>query len=169
MRITLFILFFTLFNPIFAQQEAKETTDYRSPLDIPLVLAANFGELRPNHFHMGVDFKTNGKEGLSIRSVMDGYVTRIKISIGGYGKAIYVAHPNGMTSVYAHCSAFPVKIDTLIYEQQRKEQHYEVEIFFPIDKVKVKKGEIIALSGNTGGSTAPHLHFELRDTETGWR
>jgi len=140
--------------------------NYRAPLDIPLVLAANFGELRPNHFHMGVDFKTNGVEGLKLYAIEDGYVSRVKVSPFGYGKVIYVDHPNGITSVFAHCSSFKGKLDSLVKLTQKKEQNFEIEIYFSPIEIPVKKGDVIALSGNTGSSTAPHLHFELRDTET---
>ncbi len=139
---------------------------YRSPLNIPLAISANFGELRPNHFHMGVDFKTNGVEGLSLFAVEDGFISRVKVSPFGYGKVIYIDHPNGVTSVYAHCSAFKGKLDSIVKLTQEKEQNFEVEIYFTEKDIPVKKGDLIALSGNTGSSTAPHLHFELRDTKT---
>lgn len=141
-------------------------TNYHAPLNIPLILAANFGELRPNHFHMGVDFKTNGVEGLSLYSIESGYISRIKISPYGYGKVIYIDHPNGITSVYAHCSKFLGKLDSIVKATQEKEQNFEIEIFFTAIDLPVKRGEIIALSGNSGSSTAPHLHFELRNTKT---
>jgi hypothetical protein len=157
----LIVLFFL--NPAFGQ---KAYEGYQPPLDIPLVLAGNFGELRPNHFHMGLDFKTQGKEGLPIRSVESGYVSRIKISTFGYGKAIYINHPNGKTSVYAHCQNFIGKVDSLVKAQQYKERKFEVELFLKPNELIVKKGEQIAISGNTGGSTAPHLHFEIRETAT---
>lgn len=140
--------------------------NYQSPLDIPLVLAANFGELRPHHFHMGLDFKTNSKEGYVIRSIQDGFVSRVKISRSGYGKVVYVEHNNGHTSVYAHCSSFKGQIDSLVKAVQAREQNAEIEIYLKKDEIKVKRGQIIALSGNTGGSTGPHLHFELRETAT---
>ncbi|MES2798907.1 MAG: M23 family metallopeptidase [Bacteroidota bacterium] len=140
--------------------------NYQSPLDIPLELAANFGELRPHHFHMGLDFKTKGKEGFNIRSIQKGYVSRVKISRSGYGKMIQIAHPNGQSSVYAHCQSFKGKIDSLVKEIQRREQNEEIEIYFSENEIVVERGQIIAISGNTGGSTAPHLHFELRETAT---
>jgi len=162
----LFTLFFLFTLPFFCFSQENAKTNYRSPLGIPLVLAANFGELRPNHFHMGLDFKTNGVEGLSLYAIEEGYVARIKISPYGYGKAIYINHPNGVTSVYAHCSSFKGKLDSIVKAVQEKEQNFEIELFFVPTDVPIKKGDIIALSGNTGGSTAPHLHFELRDTKT---
>lgn len=145
---------------------AQIACNFRSPLNIPLTIAANFGELRPNHFHMGVDFKTNGVEGLSLYAIEDGFVSRVKISPFGYGKVVYIDHPNGITSVYAHCSVFKGKLDSIVKLAQEKEQNFEIEIFFTENDVSLKKGEIFALSGNTGSSTAPHLHFELRDTKT---
>lgn len=140
--------------------------DYHPPLGIPLVLASNFGELRPNHFHMGLDFKTNGRTGYNLYSVEEGFVSRIKISTYGYGKVIYIDHPNGVTSVYAHCSEFKGAIDSIVRATQLKEQNFEVEIFPKKNEINVSKGQKIAVSGNSGGSTAPHLHFELRDTKT---
>jgi len=161
-QVTIIILFFTQIST--AQQIQKN--DYHSPLGIPLILASNFGELRPNHFHMGLDFKTNGRTGYNIYSIEDGFVSRIKISPYGYGKVIYIDHPNGITSVYAHCSEFKGEIAELIKNTQYKEQNYAVEIFPKKNQLPVKRGQVIAISGNTGGSSAPHLHFELRDTKT---
>lgn len=139
---------------------------YHSPLAIPLILSANFGEIRPNHFHMGVDFKTNGKEGLSLFSIDDGYVSRVKTSPYGYGKVIYINHPNGIMSVYAHCSSFEGKIDSLVRSVQYQQESTEIDVYLTPEDIKVTKGQCIARSGNTGSSTAPHLHFELRDTKT---
>lgn len=140
--------------------------DFHSPLDIAPVLAANFGELRSNHFHTGLDFKTNRQEGYNIYSIDDGYVSRIKVSPWGYGHVVYVDHYNGLTSVYAHCSYFEGSIAELAKQQQKKTRHFEIDYHPPKDSLKVKKGEVIALSGNTGGSSAPHLHFEIRDTKS---
>lgn len=144
----------------------KAISNYHWPLGIDPVLSANFGELRPNHFHMGIDFKTNGKTGYKIYSIEDGFVSRIKVSTYGYGKVVYIDHPDGITSVYAHCIEFKGEIDSLVKLTQEKEQNFEVEIFPEKEALRVKKGDVIAISGNTGGSSAPHLHFELRDTKT---
>jgi murein DD-endopeptidase MepM/ murein hydrolase activator NlpD len=140
--------------------------DFRLPLDIPMQLSGNFGELRPNHFHAGFDFKTNQREGLNVYAVFDGYVSRIKISTYGYGKAIYITHPNGFTTVYGHLQRAVGTIEDKIKEAQYKEESYEVELFLKPGELVVKKGDIIALSGNTGGSEGPHLHFEFRETAT---
>lgn len=136
------------------------------PLDIAMQLSGNFGELRPNHFHAGFDFKTNQREGLNVYAAADGYVSRIKISNSGYGKAIYINHPNGYTTVYGHLQKALGPIQDLIVATQYKETAYEIEIFLKPDELQVKKGDVIALSGNTGGSEGPHLHFEFRDTKT---
>lgn len=146
--------------------QSNKGAKYYPPMNIPLTLAANFGELRPNHFHMGVDFKTNGVEGLPLYAIESGYVSRIKVSPYGYGKVIYIDHPNGVTSVYAHCSGFKGKIDSLVRTVQQQIQSSEIDVYFSPTDLPVKRGEVIALSGNTGHSSAPHLHFELRDTKT---
>ena len=146
--------------------QAEYPKDYfRNPLDIQLILAGNFAELRSNHFHSGLDIKTDNQEGLNVYSVGDGYVSRIKVSFFGYGKAIYITHPNGYTSVYGHLKKFSPKIEAYIKQCQYQKESYEVEMFPGPSKFPIVKGEFIALSGNTGGSTAPHLHFEIRDNE----
>lgn len=146
--------------------DAQESPNYHPPLDIPLLLAANFGELRPNHFHMGVDFKTMGQTGYKMYSIEDGYVIRAVVSPYGYGRVIHIAHPNGVTSVYAHCESFSKRIDSIIDLKRIELKQNQVDLEFEPDQIPVKRGEVIAISGNTGASTAPHLHFELRDTET---
>ncbi len=136
------------------------------PLEIPMELSGNFGELRPNHFHAGFDFKTNQREGLNVHASGDGYVSRIKISTAGYGKAIYITHPNGFTTVYGHLQKAIGPIQDKIIELQYLGKSYEIEAFFKPNELPVKKGQIIAISGNTGGSEGPHLHFEFRDNKT---
>ncbi len=163
MRLLLFILFYM---PIFAQTKPFPTQDFRPPLDIPMQLSGNFGELRSNHFHTGFDFRTQQKEGLAVYAVGDGYISRIKISSYGYGKAIYIDHPNGYTTLYGHLQKGYGKIEAYIRAEQYKQQSYEIEVFPKPGELVVKKGDTIALSGNTGGSEGPHLHFEFRDTKT---
>jgi hypothetical protein len=149
----------------------QTTIDYRAdmvlPVDIPIILAGNFGELRPNHFHSGLDIKTNGKEGYKLYAIADGYVARIKTGTTGYGKVLYINHPDlGITSVYAHCQNFVGQIGAYTTLAQNQAEFYEIDIQVPVNALPVKKGEVIALSGNSGSSTAPHLHFEIRETST---
>lgn len=145
---------------------AQTKKDYHPPLDIPLVLASNFGELRPNHFHMGLDFKTNGVTGLKMYSIDKGYVKRVVVSPYGYGKLIQIAHPDGISSVYAHCTRFSDKIDSIVDAKRISMKQNQVDLEFGPDDIPVERGEVIAISGNTGASMAPHLHFELRETKT---
>lgn len=136
------------------------------PLDGVLQVSGTFAELRGNHFHSGVDFRTNSKEGMPVKAIADGYVVRIKISAIGFGKAIYINHPNGFTSVYAHMQGFDNRINDWIRARQYEKESFEVDLFPPKDFLRVTKGEIIGKSGNSGSSEGPHLHFEIRETDT---
>lgn len=163
MKATIFGLVFLFINTAFAQENYPKDA-FRSPLDIPLVLAGTFGELRSNHFHSGIDIKTQQREGLKAYAIGEGTVTRIKVSLWGYGKVIYIAHPNGYTSVYGHLQKFSPKIEEYINTIQYKKQSFEVEVFPDFGELTVEKGELIAYTGNTGGSSGPHLHFEIRSS-----
>lgn len=148
----------------FSQSEYPE--GFISPLSIPLDFSGSFGELRSNHFHAGLDLKTNGVEGLDVFAVADGYVSRIKISPYGYGKAIYVTHPNGYTTVYGHLKKANGVIEEYIKKEQYNQKSFAVEMFLRPTDLPVKQGEVIAFTGNTGGSGGPHLHFEFRETKS---
>jgi murein DD-endopeptidase MepM/ murein hydrolase activator NlpD len=137
-----------------------------SPLDIPLFLSGNFGELRNNHFHSGLDFKTQGVTGIPVNSVKDGHISRVSVSPYGYGNALYIDHPDGTTSVYGHLERFVPNIESLVRDSQYQKETFAVNLYFPPGKLPIKKGERIAWSGNTGGSGGPHLHFEFRETDS---
>lgn len=147
-------------------QNTYPTSYFGSPLDIPLILAGTFGELRPNHFHAGLDIKTQQREGLNVLASAEGYVSRIKIAHWGYGKVIYITHPNGYTTVYGHLQKFSDRIEAYIKKQQYKNESFEIQEYPSASELPVAKGEIIALSGSTGGFIGPHLHFEIRDSST---
>ena len=163
MRLTLISLIF-LCSVSYAQNSYPQ--DYfGNPLEIPLILAGSFAELRSNHFHSGLDIKTQNRSGLKVMAVADGFVSRIKVSHYGYGKALYITHPNGYTSVYAHLLNYNPEIEAYVKKQQYKQESYEIELFPEAGQIKYEKGDIVAYSGNSGGSEAPHLHFEIRDKE----
>ena len=152
---------------LFGQAPIEYPKDYfRSPMDIDLRLSGNFGEIRSNHFHSGIDIKTNSQEGFKIYAVADGYVSRIKVSPWGYGKALYITHPNGFVSVYAHLLDYGDSIEKYVRKEQYRAQSFEIERFPKKGEIPVKKGTVIAHSGNTGSSGGPHLHFEIRDEKS---
>lgn len=150
-------------------QEAEDNYPqgyFRNPLDIPISLAGNFAECRPNHFHTGLDLKTNEKENLKVYAAADGYVSRISISHSGYGNALYITHPNGYTTLYGHLNDFYPALQQYVVQQQYAKESWNVELKLTDNQFPVKKGQFIAFSGTTGGSTGPHLHFEIRDSKT---
>lgn len=156
------VVFLVFSAPVFSQFQIPE--DYfEDPLKVPLALAGTFGELRSNHFHSGLDLKTQQREGLPVHASAEGFVSRINISHYGYGKALYIEHPNGYTTVYAHLKNFSPKIEEFIKQQQYAKESYEIEVFPSATELQIERDEIIASSGNTGGSGGPHLHFEIRD------
>ncbi len=167
MRCLFVIILFTQFVVFRSEaQKAVPKGYFRSPLDIPLLLSGNFAELRGNHFHSGLDIKTKGAIGKKIYAVAEGYVSRIKVSPVGYGKSIYLTHPNGYVSVYAHCNRFNDSIGAFVKSVQYKKQKFSVDIYLPKNRFPVEKGTLIAYSGNSGSSGGPHLHFEIRDQVT---
>lgn len=139
---------------------------FHSPLDVPLVISGTFGELRSNHFHAGLDIKTQGVEGLEVRASAEGYISRINIQRFGYGKAIYITHPNGYQTVYAHLKKFAPEIEKYVKDHQYKHEKYETQLFPAKDKLPIKTQQLIAYSGNTGSSGGAHLHFEIRDDQS---
>ena len=166
-RLLIFLWCAAVSSGVYAQTGANYPKDYfRNPLDIPIVLAGNFGECRPGHFHSGMDIKTLGEENQPVHAAADGFVSRIKMEKGGFGHAIYITHPNGYTTLYAHLNTFYPELQAAVHQKQYELKRWDVDMIFTPTDFPVKKGQQIALSGNTGGSTAPHLHFEIRNTAT---
>lgn len=151
--------------PVSAQHLAPE--DYIFPLrDVAGLYSANFGEMRPNHFHSGIDIKTDGVTGKPVLATADGYISRIAVTPGGYGRAIYITHPNGTTSVYGHLSKFRDDIEKYVHEERYRTRRNSINLYPSADRFPLKQGEQFAWSGNTGSSAGPHLHFEIRDSRT---
>jgi len=138
---------------------------FRNPLDIPISLSGNFGELRPNHYHMGWDIRTEKRQNLPVHAAAEGYIAKIKIEPAGFGRAIYINHPNGYTTVYCHLNDFYPALEAYVKQQQYLLNSWKVLLDVPANLFPVKKGDFIAYSGTTGGSQAPHLHFEIRKTD----
>lgn len=157
----LLVLFFS--GPVV---QISQGQNFASPLDIPLVLSSNFGELRTEQFHFGIDIKTNGVTGLNVYAIDSGYLSRIKVEPSGYGRALYITHPNGYMSVYAHLLCFQPEIDRYCKNEQYKKQQFSVDIYLLPGLIKIHKGELIAYSGNAGNTTGPHLHLEVRDNKS---
>lgn len=173
MRLSIFrnCIFFVTFciligSGVVGQTELSGLPRYESPLQLPVRLSATFGELRANHFHAGIDLKTQQKTGFPVGSVDEGYVARVAVSPTGYGKVVYVAHPNGYTSVYGHLDGFAPGLDTLVEMQQYARKSFAVDWELLPGQYRLKKKQLIGFSGNTGGSGGPHVHLEIRDTRT---
>lgn len=160
-KILLSFLLLVLAVPLRAQSDSVVLS---APFDFGLLLSGNFGELRSNHFHSGVDFKTQGVVGKSIKCVADGYISRVTVRPGGYGKALYVIHDNGYMTVYGHLERFPDAVEHRVREAQYEKESFSVDISFAPYEFVVKRGEHLAVAGNSGYSFGPHLHFEVRDT-----
>ena len=156
---------FFLATGALAQMDEPKRTELRSPLGIPLILAGNFGELRPDHFHTGLDFKTQGKEGFPVLAASDGVVARVKVSPYGYGNALYLSSPGGLTTVYAHLRSFVEPISSWVLEGQYRNKEFGVDVF-PKRAFVFSQGDTIGWSGNSGSSGGPHLHFEVRDSRS---
>ncbi len=139
---------------------------FRYPLDLPASTAGSFAELRPEHFHSGLDFKTNARTGYPVHAAYDGYVSRLRVQFGGFGNAVYITHPNGYTTVYGHIERFSPVLEQIVRKLQYEQQSFEVDFKLPPAQALVCKDDVIAWSGNAGASAGPHLHFEIRDTQT---
>ena len=149
------------------QLQAQNTIDpnyFSNPLEIPMLLSGSFGELRSNHFHSGLDIKTQQRSGIPIYAPADGYVSRVKVGHYGYGKALYIKHPNGYSTVYAHLQKYEATIQDFVKQNQYEKERYEIELFPNKSELLVKKGDLIAYTGNSGSSGGPHLHYEIRDS-----
>ncbi|MDP4285348.1 MAG: M23 family metallopeptidase [Bacteroidota bacterium] len=137
------------------------------PVDARISLAANFGELRPNHYHMGLDCRTNHVINRPVKAAAEGYIARVSIEPFGFGQAIYINHPNGLTTVYGHLQSFIPELAKYLKRKQYEQKSWKVDLEIPPGLFPVKRGQLIAYSGSTGGSQGPHCHFEIRDTKTG--
>ena len=163
-RLVFFLLIF--FQYFFSQAQSYPQNYFRHPLDIPMQLVANFGEIRTNHWHMGLDIRTQQRVNLPVHAAADGYIARVSIEPGGFGQAIYINHPNGYTTVYGHLNSFFSALADYVKQKQYEQQQWSVNLILPANLFPVNKADIIALSGSTGASEGPHVHFEIRDTRS---
>ena len=159
LRILFTLLFISNINFLISQE-----IDFHSPIDAPFDLSGTFGEFR-SRFHTGIDFKSRGVQGQKIFSIEDGFVSRIEVNNYGYGKVIYIDHPNGYTSVYAHLRNFSPELNKYIKSELYKSKTNSIKKFPKKNELTIRKGSVIGYSGNTGRSFGPHLHFEIRETE----
>jgi hypothetical protein len=148
------------------KQDQYPRNYFRSPVSFPVTLAGSFGEIRRNHFHSGIDIRTEGVQGKPVYAVADGFVSRVNISPGGFGKALYITHPNGYTSLCGHLRNYAGTIAVWVKAQQVKKESFAMDTEVPEGTLKVKKGDLVAYSGNSGASGGPHVHFEIRDART---
>ncbi len=164
MRLVIILFFINIF--LLYGQTIHYYNHLNPPLNETLSISSNYGDIRSSSFHFGIDYTTKGRRGLPIFAIDSGYVSRIKVEAGGYGRAIYINHNSGITSVYAHLDSFSFSITQFVKNKQYENQKFSIDILLEPTVFKIKKGEIIGYSGNSGQSTGPHLHFELRNTKS---
>ncbi|HPN58894.1 MAG TPA: M23 family metallopeptidase, partial [Chitinophagaceae bacterium] len=170
--VKVFILFFFLVIQFVVSAQSGPVYPkgyFRNPVGIPLDLSANFGELRSNHWHMGLDIRTQAKENLPVYAAAQGYIAKIGIRPQSFGRFIIINHPNGLSTLYGHLNNFYPELEAWVREQQYAQESWAVELDIPKEKFPVSKGTFIAYSGNTGGSQGPHVHFEIIDTKSSKR
>jgi len=163
---TYYIIIISFLVFLYPSSSFSQENVLRNPFDFPILLSGNFGELRASHFHSGIDFKTQGVEGKSVRAVQDGYISRIGVSPWGYGNVLYLNHPDGTTTVYGHLQQFAAPIAEYVKEQQYIAESFTVNLYPDSALFSFKEGDVIGIAGNSGSSGGPHLHFEVRDTKT---